>query len=129
MESRLDVINDSGVFSLPVHRTDEIRKVSDLVDSEETKVKSKIASLYASLVAMSADDFLLALEKCISLIVYKTTSKVNDYFGTLGSTAYDAEYLKKTILDSIIVSIGENANLSQWQKILIEIFETPDLRS
>jgi len=126
MESRLDVINNAGVFSLPAHRIDELRRVSDLVDSEETRAKSKIASLYASLVAKPAGDFLQVLEKCISLIVYKTTSKVNDYSSALGGTAYDAEYLKKIILDSIIVSIGETSNLSVWQKILIEIFETRD---
>ena len=121
------IIENSGRYSLSAHRIEQLQEIAKTVDTEEHQVKQKLYKLYFKTQSISFDYFLDKISKCISLIVYKTTSKVNDYFSNFSDTPYDSDILKKIILDSIMTYIDENAiKITEWQKMIIEIFESKD---
>ncbi len=126
MKLGLDVLEKSGLYQLSAHKVDELRRIADSVDIEEVGVKKKLSKHYSSQVGLTETGFAENLEKCMSLIVYKTTSKVNDYFSSLGDSSYDAESLKRIVLDSIITCLGNADKLIEWQQIIIEILQSMD---
>jgi len=126
MKSDMEILENRGMYSLPAHRIQNLKKISSHVDTEEQQVKQKLFKLYSGTLSVSLNDFSDKIEKCISLIVYKTTSRVNDYFSSFCDAPYDADVLKKIILDSIITCIGETDKISEWQKFIIEILKSKD---
>ena len=124
LNNNLEVINNAGLYSLSTHKKEELLKVIKKVDKEENAVKKEIAEKYAPSVSLSSDKFITLLCKIMSLVVYKTTMRVNDYFSSFNAESYDSEILKRIILDSVIVYSKDNA--SEWQKIIIDLLKSKE---
>jgi hypothetical protein len=103
MLSDFQIIKKGTKFTLAAHKTDAILKIAQTIDAQESQVKAKIASKYYSNTGFSKSQFQNYVDKCLALIIYKTTVRVTDYHSSIGELEYDSLTLKKNILDSVIL--------------------------
>lgn len=121
------IIKENDYLCIIETKKREIIEIAKKVDSLENKMFQNLYNEYSNVINNSLREFRSNIEKIVSLIIYNTTTQVDGYYNTNQSSDYDSTFLKRIIIDSIIIILGNDVDIAVWEEVILNIFQSNDI--